>query len=73
MLARGDHDAGRYLACLERCDRLAADHPDGPEAVEARRLAALITTDPQKWRKVREQSDATLTTARPKPAGDSKP
>jgi thioredoxin-like negative regulator of GroEL len=73
MLARGDHDAGRYLACLERCDRLAADHPDGPEAVEARRLAAQITTDPHKWRKVREQLDATLTTVRPKLAGDSNP
>jgi thioredoxin-related protein len=63
-LARSDHDAGRYLACLERCDELMAAHPGTPEAAEARRLAGQITGDPQKWRRVTDQIDADLAALR---------
>jgi thioredoxin-like negative regulator of GroEL len=58
--ARVDHDAGRYLACLERCERLVAAHPQSAEAAEARQLAQRIAADPQKWRRVQEQLDAEL-------------
>ncbi|MDB5310960.1 MAG: hypothetical protein JWO38_5162 [Gemmataceae bacterium] len=56
-LARADHDAGRYLACIERCDRLMSGYAAGPEAGEARRLSAAITGDPEKWRRVTTQID----------------
>jgi len=59
--ARTDHDAGRYLACIERCDRLMSDHPAAPEAADARRLSAAITGDPQKWQLVRAQLETDLT------------
>ena len=68
-LARGDHDAGRYLACLEQCDRLAAAHPNTPESAAAKQLAARIAADPVKWKAVREQIDADLTSLRPKLPG----
>lgn len=58
--ARADHDAGRYLACIERCDRLVAAYPAGPEATEARRLSAAITADPKKWERVTAQLRADL-------------
>lgn len=58
--ARADFAAGRYLACLSRCDRITA----GPDADEARRLSAAIASDPQKWRRVVEQLEADLTAAR---------
>ena len=61
-LARKDHDAGRYLACLERCDRLMADHPSSPAATEARRLSAGIFADPEKWQRVTGQLQADLST-----------
>jgi thioredoxin-related protein len=66
VLARADHDSGRYLACLERCERLAATFPTSPEAADARTLAGQITADPDKSRRVREQLDAALTTLHPK-------
>jgi thioredoxin-like negative regulator of GroEL len=53
--ARADHDAGRYLACIERCDRLLAAHPAAREAADARRLTAAITADPAKWGRVTGQ------------------
>lgn len=59
--ARTDHDAGRFLACIERCDRLAAVHPASPEAAEARRLSAAITADPAKWGRVTGQLQSDLT------------
>jgi thioredoxin-like negative regulator of GroEL len=58
--ARADFAAGRYLACIERCDRIAT----GPDAAEARQLTAAITADPQKWRRVTEQLETDLTAAR---------
>lgn len=60
--ARADFAAGRYLACIERCDRLSAQAT--PEAAEARALATAITGDPQKWRQVIEQLQADLAAAR---------
>lgn len=61
-LARADYNAGRYLTCIERCDRLMADHPTSSEAGEARRLAAGIAADPAKWQRVTGQLEADLTT-----------
>ncbi|HEX4606660.1 MAG TPA: thioredoxin family protein [Urbifossiella sp.] len=61
--ARADFAAGRYLTCIERCDRLAA-YPSAPETAEGRQLAAAITADPQKWRRVIEQLEADLAAAR---------
>lgn len=62
--ARADFAAGRYLACVERCDRIGSAIPASPEAAEARRLAAAITSDPQKWKRVIDQLEADLTAAR---------
>lgn len=62
--ARTDFAAGRYLACVERCDRISSAHAAAPEAAEARRLAAAITSDPQKWKRVIDQLEADLTAAR---------
>lgn len=58
--ARADYDAGRYLACIERCDRLLAAQPTSPEAAEARKLTAAITADPKKWERVTAQLQADL-------------
>lgn len=58
--AKADHAAGRFLACIERCDRLAAAHPTAPEAADARRLAAAITADPAKWERVTGQLQSDL-------------
>lgn len=62
--AKAEFAAGRYLACLERCDRIAAAHRTAPEAAEAGRLVAGITGDPAKWRRVIEELEAGLTAAR---------
>jgi thioredoxin-related protein len=59
--ARADHAAGRYLACIERCDRLISAFAASPEAGEARRLSAGITADPVKWRQVTGQLETDLT------------
>lgn len=58
--AKADHDAGRYLACIERCERLAAAHPNTAEAAEARQLAARVAADPEKWKQVTGQLAADL-------------
>lgn len=62
--ARADFAAGRYLACVERCDRISSANPAAPEAAEARRLTAAITSDPQKWKRVIDQLEAGFTAAR---------
>jgi thioredoxin-like negative regulator of GroEL len=62
--ARADFAAGRYLACIERCDRITAGFRTAPEADAARQLAAAVTADPQKWRRVIEQLEANLAAAR---------
>lgn len=59
--ARADHDAGRYLSCIGRCDKLISDYPTSAAATEARRLSAGITADPEKWRQVTGQLQADLT------------
>jgi thioredoxin-like negative regulator of GroEL len=59
-LARADHDAGRYLTCIERCDRLLSAHGTSPEAAQARRLLASVAGDPAKWRQVTRQLEADL-------------
>ncbi|MFO0799593.1 MAG: thioredoxin family protein [Gemmataceae bacterium] len=61
--ARADFAAERYLACVERCDRISG-MPAAPEAAEARRLSAAITADPQKWKRVLDQLEANLAAAR---------
>lgn len=58
--AKADHDAGRYLACIERCERLVAAHPNTAEAAEARQLAAHVAADPEKWKQVTGQLAADL-------------
>ena len=60
--ARSEHDAGQYLACLSTCDRLITDHAGSAEVSEARKLAATITGDPEKWRRVTVQLETDLTT-----------
>lgn len=54
--ARRDFEAGRYLACLERCDRIT----DGPMVPEARRLARRVTEDPALWRRACQELNARL-------------
>jgi len=56
--ARLDHDAGRYLDCLQKCDRLAAAFANSPESTDARRLAAGIAADPGKWKRVTDQLES---------------
>lgn len=62
--AQTDHSAGRFFRCLERCDAIALRHATSPEAAQARRLAAQITADPQKWQQVAGEIDADLASLR---------
>lgn len=55
VAARADHDAGRYLACLQKCDKLSATFAASTESGEARRLSMAITGDPDKWKRVTVQ------------------
>jgi thioredoxin-related protein len=57
--ARADHDAGRFLMCIQKCDKLTT--AANPEAAEARRISASITGDPEKWKRVTAQLEADLT------------
>jgi thiol-disulfide isomerase/thioredoxin len=45
--AREDYRAQQYVWCLNRCEALAADYADLPEAGEARDLAAEIKDNPE--------------------------
>jgi len=54
--AKADHDSGRYLQCIQKCDKLAAT----PEASDARRLSTAIVADPEKWKRVTMQLEADL-------------
>ncbi|MFO0806427.1 MAG: DUF255 domain-containing protein [Gemmataceae bacterium] len=56
--ARSDHDAGRYLACLQKCDRVVVSHAGSPEVADARRLSASVAADPAKWKRVTEQLES---------------
>lgn len=62
--ARADFAAGRFLACIEQCDRITAGFRTAPEVDAARQLAAAVVADPQKWRRVVEQLEANLAAAR---------
>lgn len=58
--ARAEHDAGQFLACIERCDHISAAFPNTPEATSARELAKRIATDPAKWTRVTGQIESDL-------------
>jgi thioredoxin-related protein len=49
-LAREDYRTRQFLCCLDRCETLSTQYADLPEATEAQRLAAEITTNPEKLR-----------------------
>jgi thioredoxin-related protein len=59
--AQLDHDAGRYLACLQKCDRLAANYAGTADAGEARKLSAAVAADPAKWKCVTDQLELEFT------------
>lgn len=58
--ARADHNAGRFIRCLERCEELQTQHAATPEAAAARQLARQIAADPQKWQRIASDLDADL-------------
>ena len=62
--AKADHDAGKYLACLERCEHISAAFPGTPEAAAARELAKQVAADPAKWNRVTTQVDTDLAALR---------
>ncbi|MGL4555125.1 MAG: DUF255 domain-containing protein [Gemmataceae bacterium] len=45
--ARKDYKARQFLACLDRCEALAAQHADSDEAAEAGKLTAEIRANPE--------------------------
>jgi thioredoxin-related protein len=62
--ARADFDAGRYLACIQKCDALATGSKPGAEADEARRLSWAIAGDPGRWKQVTAQLESDLAAAK---------
>jgi hypothetical protein len=64
-VAREDYDAGRYLACLERCRKVRADRTGTAAADEAGRLAARVAADPKAWRRACDEIAARLDEVRP--------
>jgi hypothetical protein len=60
-----DYDAGRYLACLERCRKVRTDHAGSPDADEAARLTARVVSDPTTWQRACEQMTERLESVRP--------
>lgn len=62
--ARADHAAGRYMMCLQKCDRLATEHASSAASAEARRLSAGIAADPQKWKQVTAQLEGDFAAAK---------
>ena len=58
--ARADHDGGRYLVCIQKCDKLTTAFGASAESVEARRLCAGIAGDPEKWKRVTAQLETDL-------------
>jgi thioredoxin-related protein len=59
--ARADHDSGRYLACLQKCDKLGSGFAASPEAGDARKLAAAIAANPEKWKRVTVELESEFT------------
>jgi thioredoxin-related protein len=52
--AREDYRTQRFLACLDRCEDLAASYADLPEGVDGMRLAAQIKNNPELMKRVCE-------------------
>jgi thioredoxin-like negative regulator of GroEL len=53
--ARADYEDKQFLRCLDRCETLAAQFADLPEAAEAGKLAAEIKEDPELTRQACDQ------------------
>jgi tetratricopeptide (TPR) repeat protein len=53
--ARQDYKNRRFLICLDRCEMLAGDYSDLPEAKDAARLADQIKDNPEWTRKACDQ------------------
>jgi thioredoxin-related protein len=64
LAARTDHDAGRYLECLHKCDRLQTSFANSTEAAEGRRLSSGVTADPEKWKLVTAQLESNFSTVK---------
>lgn len=62
--AKADHDAGRYLSCLQKCNRLQVGYSGSAEATEARRLSGEVATDPEKWKRVTAQLEVDFSTVK---------
>jgi thioredoxin-related protein len=60
LAARADFDAGRYLQCIQNCDKLKEAYGASPEIAGAQRLVAAIVRDPGKWKRVTGQLEADL-------------
>jgi thioredoxin-related protein len=54
-LARQDYKGQRFLICLDRCELIAGEYADQPEAKEASRLAEQIKDNPEWARKACDQ------------------
>lgn len=55
LAAQDDYKHRRWLMCLDRCEVLASDYADLPEATKANRLASEITGNTEWARKAAEQ------------------
>jgi hypothetical protein len=64
VAARADHDAGRYLSCLQKCDRLQTGFSGSAEAAEARKISGGVATDPEKWKRVTAQLESDFSTVK---------
>ena len=64
VAARADHDAGRYLLCLQKCDQLVTNYAATTEVGEARRLSTAIAADPVKWKRVAIELEGDFTAAK---------
>ncbi len=53
--ARADYRAQQFLCCLDRCEELANQYADLPEAARARELAAEIKDNPEWTKKAADQ------------------
>ena len=63
--AHEDYDAGRFLACLERCRKVRTSFAGTADADEAGKLAARVAADPAAWRRACDEIAARLDEVRP--------
>jgi thioredoxin-related protein len=63
--AHEDYDAGRFLACLERCRKVRTSCAGTADADEAGKLAARVAADPAAWRRACDEIAARLDEVRP--------